>query len=310
MDESEKLLEGDIVLYRTAQGAARIEVIYQEPKRRRKLPARVVRPIACLVRRKGAAMEMDMWKYFGITHADHTVMNPTNLAKTREIIECLRLPDHGRVLDVACGKAEFLCLVAERYEVTGTGLDLSPFTIEEARRNVAARGLKERIELLHMDGGKYEPDPGATLDLASCIGGSWVYHGHKGTLVTLSGMVKPGGLVLVGEPFWRTEPEPDYLKLTGQDAGLCGTHWANVQTGEDLGLSLLYTVVSNEDDWDRYEGLQWQAAERYAADHPDDPDVKTLLQTSRQGRDAYLRWGRDCLGWAMYLFRKTSGVRP
>jgi hypothetical protein len=29
MDESEKLLEGDIVLYRTAQGAARIEVVYQ-----------------------------------------------------------------------------------------------------------------------------------------------------------------------------------------------------------------------------------------------------------------------------------------
>ena len=29
MDESEKLLEGDIVLYRTAQGTARIEVINQ-----------------------------------------------------------------------------------------------------------------------------------------------------------------------------------------------------------------------------------------------------------------------------------------
>jgi SAM-dependent methyltransferase len=255
-------------------------------------------------------MDMDMWKYFGITHTDHTVMNPTNLAKTKELIECLRLPDNGRVLDVACGKAEFLCLVAERYEVTGTGLDLSPFTIEEARKNVAARGLKQRIELLHMDGGGYEPDPGATLDLASCIGGSWVYKGHKGTLEALSGMAKPGGLVLVGEPFWRTEPDADYLELTGQSADLCGTHWANVQTGVDLGLSLLYTVASNEDDWDRYEGLQWQAAERYAADHPDDPDVKSLLQTSQKNRDAYLRWGRDCLGWAMYLFRKSSGIRP
>jgi len=24
---------------------------------------------------------MDMWKYFGITHIDHTVMNPMSLAK-------------------------------------------------------------------------------------------------------------------------------------------------------------------------------------------------------------------------------------
>ena len=67
-------------------------------------------------------MEMDIWKYFGITHTDHTVMNPMSLAKTEEIIECLRLPDAGRVLDVACGKAEFLCRVAARYPVTGIGI--------------------------------------------------------------------------------------------------------------------------------------------------------------------------------------------
>lgn len=254
-------------------------------------------------------MKMDMWKYFGITHTDHTVMNPMSLAKTGELIERLHLPDSSRVLDVACGKAEFLCLVAERYEVAGTGLDLSPITIEEARRNVAARGLKERIELLHMDGAKYESDKGAMLDLASCIGASWIYNGHKGTLEALGRLVQPGGLVLVGEPFWRTEPDPDYLKLTGQTANLCGTHVSNVQTGVELGLSLLFTVVSNEDDWDRYEGLQWQAAERYAAAHPDDPDVEQLMQTSNKNRDAYLRWGRDCLGWAMYLFQKPSEIR-
>lgn len=252
-------------------------------------------------------MEMDMWKYFGITHADHSVMNPMSLAKTEEILECLRLPDGGRVLDIACGKAEFLCRVAQRYRVTGVGVELSPVTIEEARRNVAVRGLEGRIELLHMDGGAYAPDAGEPLDLASCIGGSWIYHGHKGTLQALARLVRPGGLVLVGEPFWRMDPDPEYLTLTGQEAGLWGTHAANVRIGVELGLALLYTAVSNEDDWDRYEGLQWQAAERYAADHPDDPDVAPLLRTSNRHRDAYLRWGRDCLGWAMYLFQKPRG---
>ncbi len=255
-------------------------------------------------------MKMDMWKYFGITHTDHTVMNPMSLGKTEELIECLRLPDGGRVLDVACGKAEFLCLVAQRYELSGTGLDLSPITIERARRNVAARGLNGRIELLHMDGGEYEPEPVPMLDLASCIGASWTFKGHRGTLEALRGMVRPGGLVLVGEPFWREDPDPDYLKQTGQDAHLFGTHESNVQVGVELGLSLLYTVVSNEDDWDRYEGLQWQAAERYAAAHPDDPDVEPLLKTTRTNRDAYLRWGRDCVGWAMYLFQQPGGDGP
>ncbi len=249
---------------------------------------------------------MDRWKYFGITHTDHTVMNPMSMAKTEELIEGLRLPQGGHVLDVACGKAEFLCRVAERYRVTGTGLDLSPITIEAARSNVTARGLDGRIDLRHMDGGEYEPEPGVRLDLASCIGASWIYQGHKGTLEALMGMARPGGLVVVGEPFWRQDPDPDYLKQTGHEARSFGTHRSNVDDGVEMGLSLLYTVVSSEEDWDRYEGLQWQAAERYAAAHPDDPDVEDLLQTARTNRDLYLRWGRACLGWAMYLFQRPA----
>lgn len=247
---------------------------------------------------------MDRWKYYGITHTDHTIMNPLSLAKTRELVGLLRLPGGGRVLDVACGKAEFLCLVAEAYDVKATGIELSPYTIQAARKNVDARGLGGRIELLHMDGGKYEPNAPESLDLASCIGASWVYGNHRGTLEALAKMTRPGGLVVVGEPFWMAEPDPEYLKVIGADAGMCGSHAGNAIIGEEVGLSLLYTAASNPDDWDRYEGLQWQAAERYAAGHPDDPDVEALLGSTRRNRDAYLRWGRSCLGWAIYLFRK------
>jgi len=249
---------------------------------------------------------MDMWKYYGITHTDHSVMNPLSLAKTRELVNLLRLPEGGRVVDVACGKAEFLCLVAETYNVKATGIELSPYTIQAARENVARRGLADRIELLHKDGGEYAPDAPESLDLASCIGASWVYQNHRGTLEALARMTRPGGLVLVGEPFWMAEPDAEYLTLTGSDRNLFGSHPGNAATGEDVGIALLYTAVANQDDWDRYEGLQWQAAERYAAGHPDDPDAEALLRSARRARDAYLRWGRDCLGWAMYLFRKSS----
>lgn len=246
---------------------------------------------------------MDMWKFFGITHTDHVIMNPMNMAKTLGLIGLLQLPNGGRVLDVACGKAEFLCLMAKRYDVTGTGIELSPYTIEEARKNVDARNLGDRINLLNADGSTYTPEEAGRLDLVSCIGASWIYQGHAGTLKALKKMTRQGGLVLVGEPFWRTEPDPEYLKATGTHPDMCGSHMGNLKTGEELGLACLYTVVSNHDDWDHYEGLQWQAAERYAAEHPDDPDTEALLRSARRNRDAYLRWGRDCLGWAMYLFR-------
>jgi SAM-dependent methyltransferase len=247
---------------------------------------------------------VDMWKYFAVTHADHTVMNPMSLAKTREMVEILRLKEDGHVLDVACGKAEFLCLVAERYEVTGTGIDASPFTSAAAKENVRARSLTGRIEILHMDGAKYEPDAPESHTMASCIGGSWVYGGHEGTLKALRRMTRPGGLVLVGEPFWREDPEPEYLEKTGYVREQQGSHVGNVKAGEELGFAFLYSVVSSKDDWDRYESLQWQAAERYASSHPYDLDIEELLRKVRGNRDAYLRWGRECLGWALYLFRK------
>ena len=245
---------------------------------------------------------MDMWKFFGLTHIDHTVMNPMSLQKTSELIDVLNLKKGELALDIACGKAEFLCNVVEQYRVKGIGIDASPYTYAEAVKNVRARGFTKDIELHNMDGTAFEAK--TLYHMSSCVGGSWIFQGHRGTLAALSKMTKPAGLVLVGEPFWRKEPHNDYLKMTGIEREQHGTHMGNVATGDELGLSFLYTVVSTEDDWDRYEGLQWQAAERFALANPDDADKDELLQKVRQNRKAYLKWGRDCLGWAMYLFQK------
>ena len=246
---------------------------------------------------------MDMWKFFAITHKDHTVMNPMSLAKTQDIVDLLRLDKGSKVLDIACGKAEFLCRLVERYYVLGTGVDASPFTYAAAVENVKARRLEKEIDLHNMDGAAFEAKD--LFDLASCIGGSWIFHGHKGTLEALAKLTKPGGLILVGEPFWRKDPCTEYLKRTEMKIDQHGTHIGNIAIGEELGLSFLYTRVSNEDDWDHYEGQQWQAAERYALANEEDPDKDDLLKKIHNGRDAYLRWGRDCLGWAMYLFLKN-----
>ena len=65
-------------------------------------------------------------------------------------------------------------------------------------------------------------------------------------------------------------------------------------------------MVSALDDWDKYEGLQWYAASDYASKSPDDPDARKILERASNSREVYLRWGRDTLGWAVYLFRNHS----
>lgn len=247
---------------------------------------------------------METWKFFDITHKNHIICNPSSLEKYQQLIDLLRLPPNASVLELAMGKGEFILRLAEQCGISGVGVDLSPYVVRDARANLAARAPEANITFLEMGGADYQPDEPESFDLTVCMGASWIFDGHKGTLAALKAMTKPGGQIIVGEPYWRQEPDPAYLKTAGFERELFGTHFANVQTGQELGLTLLYTLVSNLDEWDMYEGRQWHAAENYAIDHPDDPDVPELLARIRSGQEEYLRWGRDTLGWALYLFRK------
>jgi SAM-dependent methyltransferase len=249
-------------------------------------------------------IKMDIWKFYNVTHCYHEVWNPTSRAKLDELVGLLRLNPGSAVLDIACGKGELLTRLAERYEISGIGIDISPYCVTDAEQKLRERVPGAQIQILNMDGADYNPDQ--LFDLAICVGASWVYKGHRGTLSALKTMTKPNALILVGEPFWLKDPDDAYLVAENLACDMFGTHYENVLIGEDEGLFPLYTVVSNQDDWDRYETLQWYAAEKYARDNPDDPDISEILTRVAHGRTNYLQWGRDTVGWAMYLFRKPS----
>jgi len=246
---------------------------------------------------------MDRWRFFDITHADHVLCNPLSVAALDEMIGLLDLPAGARVLDIACGKGELLVRLVERYGVGGVGVDLSPFFIRDLRSKAAARVPGAGLELLEMDGADYRSESDG-FDLACCLGASWTFGGHEGTLRALATFVRPAGQVLVGEPFWRREPDTAYLEAAGLRRDEFGTHAENVATGERIGLMPVYAMPGAVEDFDRYEALQWRAADRWARGHPDDPDRAELLERVARDRHAHLTWGRDTLGWGLYLFRR------
>jgi SAM-dependent methyltransferase len=250
--------------------------------------------------------KMDKWKYYSVTHRYHIVCNPTSIAKIDELIELLELTPGSAVLDIACGKGELLTRLAERYQISGVAVDISPYFVADTEQKLQDRVPGTQIEVLNMDGADYSANQ--LFDLAMCIGASWVYRGYRGTLHALKSMTKPGGLILVGEPYWLKEADEAFLAAEKYTRDMFSTRYGNVLVGEEEGLSPLYATVSGPDDWDRYEALQWYAAEKYARDNPDDPDVPEILARAAKGRKSYLQWGRDTLGWAMYLFQKTLHI--
>jgi SAM-dependent methyltransferase len=246
---------------------------------------------------------MDRWRFFDITHTDHVICNPLSIAALDEMVGLLDLPPGPRVLDIACGKGELLVRLVERYRASGVGIDLSPHCIRDLRAKASARVPGADLELLEIDGADFRGEPGS-FDLACCLGASWTFGGHEGTLRALAAFVRPGGQVLVGEPYWRQPPSPEYLAAADLRVDEFDTHAANVAAGERLGLTPLYAMPGTAEDFDRYEALQWRAADAWARMHPDDPDRAELLERVIRDRHAYLTWGRDTLGWGLYLFRR------
>jgi len=247
---------------------------------------------------------MDMWKFYDVTHREHVVCNPMSEEKLARVVDLLRLPAGARVVDIACGKGEFLIRLAEAYGIDGLGIDLSPFYTGQARKRLETRVPGANVTIEKMDGADFRPDEPHSFALASCLGASWVFGGHAATLEALSSMVEADGWIVVGEPYWIQEPPEAYLETLGVKPDDFGTHVDNVEAGESVGLELVHTLVSNQDEWDTYEGLQWYATCEYARSHQDDPDLPDLLERVTKEKSAYLRWGRDTLGWAIYVFKQ------
>jgi cyclopropane fatty-acyl-phospholipid synthase-like methyltransferase len=108
------------------------------------------------------------------------VCNPTTEEKLTRLVELLRLPTNAQVVDIACGKGEFLIRLAEAYGARGVGIDISPFHIADAERRLKARASSAGITFTQMNGSDFKPDEPHSLDLASCIGAGWVFGGHAG----------------------------------------------------------------------------------------------------------------------------------
>ena len=172
---------------------------------------------------------MDRWKYFDITHREHVLCNPMSVEKFEELIALLRLEPGAQVLDIATGKGEFIIRLAERYEIEGIGIDLSPYFVSDAEEKYKERIPDAKLTFLEMYGADYKPEESKSFDLVACIGASWIYGGHEGTLKALNEMAAPGSWVVVGEPYWRQEPEAEFLEAIGEEQSTFGMHYENVK---------------------------------------------------------------------------------
>jgi SAM-dependent methyltransferase len=248
---------------------------------------------------------VEQFKFSGIAHRDHLFWSPLSGPKVDTVIGLIPFRPGARVLDIGCGPAEVLIRLAERQHISGVGVDRSPYAIAEARARAERRVPTAGLEFYQVDIATYDAGTQA-WDLVLCIGSSGAYGGFDGAMQALPALVRAGGHILIGELFWRHMPDPAYLAAFGGASvdEIATTHAENVTAGIAAGLTPIFAAVANEDEWDYYEGLYARAIELYTAAHPDDPDSPAMRERIGEWRDAYLRHGRDTLGFALYLFQR------
>jgi SAM-dependent methyltransferase len=236
-------------------------------------------------------------RYYVVAERDHEIQNPTSKEKLVLLGERLRLGPESRVLDVASGRGGPALLLAGRFGCSVHGIEIAPEFHAAAVGRAAALGLSERVSFELGDGAAATLEPGS-WDVAMCLGASFVWGGLAGTLDALEPVVRPGGHVVVGEPYWRRVPLPeDYGDRDDPFTTLDGT----VAILESGSLRVVSMIASSEDDFDRYETLHWRSVEEWLAANPDDPEAAEIERRHRQYKQTYLRHGRELLGWAIFL---------
>ena len=243
---------------------------------------------------------MDIPRIFNITESAHRIHNPITPDKLATLGAALRLKSGERVLDLGSGSGEMLCTWARDYGVVGTGIDMSQLFAGQAKLRAEELGVAGQVQFIHGDAAGYVSEE--KVDVAACLGATWIGGGVAGTIVLLARSLHPGGIILVGEPYWRQLPP------TEEVAKGCLAHALSdflalpelLASFGRLGYDVVEMVLADQDGWDRYEAAKWLTMRRWLEANPDDElagEVRAQL-TSEPVR--YATYTREYLGWGAF----------
>ncbi|EJU8848290.1 SAM-dependent methyltransferase [Salmonella enterica] len=243
---------------------------------------------------------MDIPRIFTISESEHRIHNPFTPEKYATLGHVLRMKPGMRILDLGSGSGEMLCTWARDYGVTGTGIDISPLFTTQAKQRAEELGVSEFVHFIHNDVAGYIDEE--KYDVAACIGATWIAGGVAGTIDLLTKSLKPGGIILIGEPYWRQVPE------TEESAHACGVSSVAdfrplpelVAFFDQLDYDVVEMVLADQQGWDRYEAAKWMTMRRWLKENPDDEFAQEVRTELTVAPKRHVTWTREYFGWGIF----------
>src|SRR5512139_2310759 len=219
---------------------------------------------------------MDIPRIFNITESAHRIHNPITPEKLATLGAALRLEAGTRVLDLGSGSGEMLCTWARDHGISGIGIDMSQLFTEQAKHRAEELGVAHQVKFIHDDAAGYVSDE--KVSVAACVGATWIGGGVAGTIALLARSLRGGGMILIGEPYWRQLPPTEDV------AQRCMAHSISdflmlpelLASFGRLGYDVVEMVLADQDGWDRYEAAKWLTMRRWLEANPDDEFAKEV----------------------------------
>lgn len=162
------------------------------------------------------------------------------------------LKKNSRVLEIACGRGEAACALAEKFKCRVEAFDIDPVMVEYSRKKAESRALAEHVDFFIKDGRDMDFGEGK-YDMVLAEGGALTYIGREEGVARCADLLKEGRCLALMDLIYTRDDVPQAVRDAYEEGVyryLTEIQYRNLL--ESNGFEVVFAAMLPQSAWDRY----------------------------------------------------------